>query len=180
MMYSLETMLEITGNANHADRLERIAFNALPTQCTSDFRARQYFQQTNQVLVNKGARDFFWMAETGSFMDSLPAIHAARATFIKDGPSSRSTYGLQRRTAVSRRWSVLGTKTMMRTLFGPPPIASSGLASWDFEFMRQSLVSRRDFGAYRSPLLILRKLTGSRYEISMPESSASMSIEAPG
>ena len=59
MMYSLETMLEITGNPKHADRLERIAFNALPTQCTSDFRARQYFQQTNQVLVSQGPRDFF-------------------------------------------------------------------------------------------------------------------------
>jgi DUF1680 family protein len=59
MMYSLEAMLEITGNARHADRLERIAFNALPTQCTADFRARQYFQQTNQVLVGNGARDFF-------------------------------------------------------------------------------------------------------------------------
>lgn len=59
MMFSLETMLEITGNPDHADRLERIAFNALPTQCTDDHRARQYFQQTNQVLVSRGERDFF-------------------------------------------------------------------------------------------------------------------------
>ncbi|MCC7476605.1 MAG: glycoside hydrolase family 127 protein [Pirellulales bacterium] len=59
LMYSLESMLEITGNPLHADRLERIAFNALPTQCTDDYRARQYFQQTNQVLASKGSRDFF-------------------------------------------------------------------------------------------------------------------------
>jgi hypothetical protein len=59
MMYSLESMLEITGNPVHADRLERIAYNALPTQCADDYRTRQYFQQTNQVLVSKGSRDFF-------------------------------------------------------------------------------------------------------------------------
>ncbi|BCX49449.1 acetyl-CoA carboxylase [Haloferula helveola] len=59
MMFSLEKMFEITGNPLHGDRLERIAFNALPTQCTDDHRSRQYFQQTNQVLVDHGDRDFF-------------------------------------------------------------------------------------------------------------------------
>lgn len=59
LMFSLETMLEITGDPRNADRLERIAFNALPTQATNDFRARQYFQQANQVLVTHASRDFF-------------------------------------------------------------------------------------------------------------------------
>jgi len=59
MMFSLEKMLEITGDVDFADRLERVAFNALPTQCTDDYRARQYFQQTNQVQVTLGERDFF-------------------------------------------------------------------------------------------------------------------------
>lgn len=59
MMFSLEKMFEITGNATHGDRLERIAFNALPTQCSDDHHTRQYFQQTNQVLIDIGDRDFF-------------------------------------------------------------------------------------------------------------------------
>ena len=59
MMFSLEKMFEITGNPRHGDRLERIAFNALPTQCTDDHHGRQYFQQTNQVLIDHGDRDFF-------------------------------------------------------------------------------------------------------------------------
>jgi hypothetical protein len=49
MMFSLEKMFEITGNPLHGDRLERIALNALPTQCKDDHSSRQYFQQTNQV-----------------------------------------------------------------------------------------------------------------------------------
>lgn len=59
MMFSLESMLEITGNVAFADRLEQVAFNALPTQTTDDYRARQYFQQPNQATVKFGERDFF-------------------------------------------------------------------------------------------------------------------------
>lgn len=58
MMFSLETMFEITGKVEFADLLERVAFNALPTQCTDDHHLRQYFQQTNQVTVSLGGRDF--------------------------------------------------------------------------------------------------------------------------
>jgi len=49
MMFSLEEMLRITGDTHWADYLERVAYNALPTQATDDFTARQYFQQTNQI-----------------------------------------------------------------------------------------------------------------------------------
>lgn len=59
MMFSLEKMFEITGDVAYADRMERIALNALPTQCTDDHHARQYFQQTNQVAATLGDRDFF-------------------------------------------------------------------------------------------------------------------------
>ncbi|MHB8902785.1 MAG: beta-L-arabinofuranosidase domain-containing protein [Thermoguttaceae bacterium] len=59
MMFSLEKMLEITGDTSFADRLERVAFNALPTQCLDDHRGRQYFQQTNQVQCTFGNHDFF-------------------------------------------------------------------------------------------------------------------------
>ncbi|MCB1224966.1 MAG: glycoside hydrolase family 127 protein [Verrucomicrobiales bacterium] len=59
MMFSLEKMFEITGDTRHADRLEKVAFNALPTQVTDDYRGRQYFQQTNQVQATLGDRDFF-------------------------------------------------------------------------------------------------------------------------
>ena len=51
MMYSLETILEVTGDMQWADYLERVAYNALPTQVTDDYSARQYYQQTNQIAV---------------------------------------------------------------------------------------------------------------------------------
>jgi uncharacterized protein len=48
-MYSLELALAITGDAALGDRLERIAFNALPAALTDDMWAHQYNQQSNQV-----------------------------------------------------------------------------------------------------------------------------------
>lgn len=58
MMFSLESMLEITGQVGFADHLEKIAFNALPAQATDDFMNRQYFQQANQVMATNKMRNF--------------------------------------------------------------------------------------------------------------------------
>jgi len=49
-LYSLEVLLSAFGDAALGDRLERIAFNALPAPFTSDMWARQYDQQANQVV----------------------------------------------------------------------------------------------------------------------------------
>ena len=48
-LFSLETILQISGDVAMADLAERIAYNALPTQADDDFMARQYFQAANQV-----------------------------------------------------------------------------------------------------------------------------------
>ena len=42
----------ILGDANFGDRLEKIAYNALPGTFTADMWAHQYDQQANQVLVD--------------------------------------------------------------------------------------------------------------------------------
>lgn len=48
-MFSLEQSLAILGDAELGDRLERIAFNALPGTFTDDMWAHQYNQEPNQV-----------------------------------------------------------------------------------------------------------------------------------
>ena len=58
LMYSLEEMLKITGDLDFADHLEKIAFNALPTQISDDFKLHQYFQQANQVCICRGKHNF--------------------------------------------------------------------------------------------------------------------------
>src|SRR6185436_3713488 len=48
-MFSLEQSLAILGEASLGDRLEQLAFNALPGAFTDDMWAHQYDQQPNQV-----------------------------------------------------------------------------------------------------------------------------------
>ena len=48
-LYSLEHLLALTGNPAYGDRLERIAFNALPATFAPDMWSHQYDQQVNQV-----------------------------------------------------------------------------------------------------------------------------------
>ena len=48
-MYSLETAIGILGDPALADRLELIAYNALPATLTEDMWAHQYDQQVNQI-----------------------------------------------------------------------------------------------------------------------------------
>ena len=48
-MYSLEQSLAITGEPALGDRLEKLAFNALPGAFTDDMWAHQYNQEPNQV-----------------------------------------------------------------------------------------------------------------------------------
>jgi len=58
LMYSLENMVQITGDVQFADHLEKVTFNALPTQVTDDFSGRQYFQSANQVKLTRVRKNF--------------------------------------------------------------------------------------------------------------------------
>jgi len=51
-MFSLETDISILGDPLLGDRLEKIAYNALPGTLTDDSWAHQYDQQANQVMAN--------------------------------------------------------------------------------------------------------------------------------
>jgi hypothetical protein len=70
-MFSLEQSLAITGDAWYGDRLERLAFNALPGTFTDDMWAHQYNQEPNQVECS---------------------LH--RKPWVSDGPES-NLYGLE-------------------------------------------------------------------------------------
>jgi hypothetical protein len=47
-MYSLEHLFTVFGDPQYADRLERVAFNALPAAISPDMWSHQYDQQVNQ------------------------------------------------------------------------------------------------------------------------------------
>jgi len=58
-MYSLETLFATFGNPMFGDRLERVAFNALPAAISPDMWSHQYDQQVNQVQCTIN-QEFGW------------------------------------------------------------------------------------------------------------------------
>ncbi|UCF18652.1 MAG: glycoside hydrolase family 127 protein, partial [Gemmatimonadota bacterium] len=57
-MFSLESLLPITGSVRHADRLERVAYNALPAALSPRFAGRHYYQMPNQIACTKEYHNF--------------------------------------------------------------------------------------------------------------------------
>ena len=53
MMYSYEQLYAHTGDEKWAERLEVLAFNALPATISDDMWAHQYVQQSNQIACRK-------------------------------------------------------------------------------------------------------------------------------
>jgi len=57
-MFSLETMLQISGDPEYGDWLERVALNAQPALLKADHTARQYYQLANQVVCDRSWHNF--------------------------------------------------------------------------------------------------------------------------
>jgi hypothetical protein len=57
-LFSLQQALAVTGDPRLGDRLERIAFNAMPATFSPDMWAHQYDQQPNQVLCSLHPRSW--------------------------------------------------------------------------------------------------------------------------
>ena len=57
-MFSLETVISITGEEKYMDALEKMTFNAMPPQTTDDYHEKQYFQMANQVEISRGVFAF--------------------------------------------------------------------------------------------------------------------------
>jgi hypothetical protein len=58
-MYSLEHLIALTGKTTWGDRLEKLAFNALPATFSPDMWTHQYDQQVNQVECSKQKEPVF-------------------------------------------------------------------------------------------------------------------------
>ena len=59
--WALNYLLQATGEARYADRIEQVIFNALPGAITKDFHALQYLSCPNQVVVTSSSNHNIFM-----------------------------------------------------------------------------------------------------------------------
>ena len=85
-MYSLENLFEIFGNNTLADRLELLAYNALPGTTTPDMWAHQYDQQSNQVLVSADKRDWSTNGNYSNIYGLMPNFGCCLANMHQGWP----------------------------------------------------------------------------------------------
>ncbi len=85
-MYSMEVALATFGDVPIADRLEKIAFNALPGTFTDDMWAHQYDQQVNQVLVGLNSKPWTTNGPESNLYGLDPNFGCCAANFHQGWP----------------------------------------------------------------------------------------------
>lgn len=85
-MYSLEILLSCFGDPAHSDRLEKIAYNALPATLTPDMWAHQYDQQVNQVLCTVAKRAWTSNSAASNTYGLEPNFGCCTANFHQGWP----------------------------------------------------------------------------------------------
>jgi len=103
-MFSLELDLGVLGDPALGDRIEKIAFNALPGAQTADQWSHQYDQQPNQVLCSLGKRDWSSNGPESNLFGLEPnfrLLHREPASGLAEIPPRRSGW---RRPMADWRW----------------------------------------------------------------------------
>jgi len=86
LMFTLEQLVGIYGAGRFADRLETLAYNALPATITADMRARQYDQQPNQILCTVAPRQWTQNDDTANTFGLEPHFGCCTANMHQGWP----------------------------------------------------------------------------------------------
>ena len=107
-MFSLEVVLATFGDAAVADRLEKIAYNALPGTFTDDMWAHQYNQQSNQVQVGLLSKPWTTDGPESNLYGLAPNFGCCTANFHQGWPKFTASL-----------WMKAGDDGLVAALFAP-------------------------------------------------------------
>jgi uncharacterized protein len=85
-MFSLEQAIAATGDAGLADRLEKIAFNALPGAFSDDMWSHQYDQEPNQIECSQRMRPWSNNGPESNLFGLAPNFGCCTANFHQGWP----------------------------------------------------------------------------------------------
>ena len=86
LMFTLEQGLRVFGDPRLADRLERVAYNALPATMSADLRTHQYHQQTNQALATIAQRAWTFSGDDANIFGLEPYFGCCAANLHQGWP----------------------------------------------------------------------------------------------
>lgn len=110
-MFSLETNLAIIGDEDFADRLEKIAYNALPATITEDFWAHQYDQQPNQVMCSLSKRNWSTNGPDSNLFGLEPNFGCCTANMHQGWPKLASSL-----------WMATGDEGLAAIVYAPSEV----------------------------------------------------------
>ncbi|MCC7352763.1 MAG: glycoside hydrolase family 127 protein [Anaerolineae bacterium] len=90
-LFSLENLISILGDPAMADRLERIAYNALPATFSPDMWAHQYDQQVNQVLCTLAKRNWTTNGDESNLFGLEPGYGCCTSNMHQGWPKFASS-----------------------------------------------------------------------------------------
>lgn len=85
-LYSLENVFSVTGDPHLGDRMEKIAYNALPGTFSPDMWAHQYDQQPNQIEVSVAPRAWTTNGPESNLYGLEPNFGCCTANFHQGWP----------------------------------------------------------------------------------------------
>jgi uncharacterized protein len=110
-IYSFNHIISILGDPLMGDRLERIAFNALPAAFSSDMWAHQYNQQPNQVVCDIQPRNWTTNGDDSNVFGLEPWFGCCTANMHQGWPKFVSTL-----------WMATQTGGLVATTYAPAEI----------------------------------------------------------
>jgi DUF1680 family protein len=107
-MFSLEVVLATFGKAEIGDRIEKLAFNALPGTFTDDMWAHQYDQQSNQVQCSLNSKPWTTNSSESNLYGLEPNFGCCTANFHQGWPKFTSSL-----------WMADGDDSLVAALYAP-------------------------------------------------------------
>ncbi|MDH7639097.1 beta-L-arabinofuranosidase domain-containing protein [Sphingomonas oryzagri] len=130
MMYSLELALAITGDAAIADRIERIAYNALPAAFTDDMWAHQYDQQPNQIKCSLAKGPWTTNGPEANLFGLEPHFGCCTANFHQGWPKLNASLWMA--TAGGGLAAMLYAPCTVSTVVGDVPLRIEQATDYPF------------------------------------------------
>lgn len=117
-MFSLEQSVAILGDASLGDRLERLAFNALPGTFTDDMWAHQYDQEPNQVECSLHRKPWTTNGPESNLFGLEPNFGCCTANFHQGWPKfAASTFMLSHDDGLAAvAYAPCEVRTMVRNM----------------------------------------------------------------